>query len=59
VSLDLDQVKQFEKLYKKVYSVIENFLKNHIELAFLKFDHSLIQNILAILMRGINDEYIF
>jgi hypothetical protein len=39
--------------------MIENFLKNHLELAFLKFDFNLIQNILNLLILGINDEYIF
>jgi hypothetical protein len=49
-------MKQYEKLYKKVYSVTECFFKSHLEMVFLKFDSQLIINILNILANGMNDE---
>jgi len=59
VSLDIDSLKKYDKIYKRLYSLIENFFKSHLELVFMKFDSSLILSILKFLIHGLNDEYIF
>jgi len=56
VSLDLEQLRKYEKIYKKFFSLIENFFKSHLELAFLKFDHQILLSIIKFLIAGLNDE---
>mmetsp|Transcript_42877 Transcript_42877/g.41219 ORF Transcript_42877/g.41219 Transcript_42877/m.41219 type:complete len:198 (+) Transcript_42877:1860-2453(+) len=56
VSLDIDSLKKYDKIYKRLYSLIENFFKSHLELVFMKFDSSLILSILKFLIHGLNDE---
>ena len=55
-SVDIKVVTQYEKIHKKLYSLIENTFKNHLELVFMKFDFTLIQNILNLLIIGVTSE---
>jgi|TARA_B110000305_G_C19041249_1_gene448304 hypothetical protein len=39
---DMEQIKAYKKLNRRMYSLIEEFFKKHLELAFLGFDFQLI-----------------
>lgn len=38
VAQDMKILRTYDKLYKKVFSLIESFTRNHLELMFAKFD---------------------
>ena len=58
-SINIKEIKAYDKIYKKVFMLLESFFRNHLELMFAKFDFSLIQNILQIVNNGLSEDYIF
>jgi hypothetical protein len=54
---DLSDINHFKKLNLRVYQVVEEFFKKHLELMFLRFDFQVILNIVErILMPGIRED---
>ncbi|CDW76789.1 importin-n-terminal domain-containing protein [Stylonychia lemnae] len=47
-SINIKDIKAYDQIYKKVFSLLESFFRNHLELMFAKFDFQLIENILQI-----------
>ena len=55
---DLEQVKPYKKIYLKIYGMLEELIKGHLELIFLQFDLALLQQIVErILIPGCNDDH--
>ena len=42
VNIDFNQVKEYDKIHKKVFTLFEHFYRSHVEVLFAKFDFSLI-----------------
>lgn len=55
VSQEYENLRVYEKLHKKAFSLTESFFRNHLELLFFKFDFQLIQQILALVNSGLAD----
>lgn len=56
VSIPIKDLKAYDKIYKKVFALLESVFRNHIELMFAKFDFSLIQSILEIVNFGLCED---
>lgn len=46
ISQDLASLHAYNKLNRKLYSFIEEFFKNHLELIFLRFDFQLVMQVI-------------
>jgi len=54
---NLDELKTYKKLHLRVYQVLEEFFKKHLELIFLRFDFGLILRLVNdLLLPGIRHE---
>jgi len=42
VSLNYQDIKVYDKLHRKCFSLIESFFRNHLELMMMKFDFQMI-----------------
>lgn len=50
---DYTELASYEKVHRSAYLVVLHFFNNHLDLLFSKFDSSLIEPILTLIMRGL------
>jgi len=55
VSCDLAQMRSYEKMNRRVFTLFLQFFAHHLELLFLKFDMPLIEKMLGLLGSGLSD----
>eukprot|EP00347_Sterkiella_histriomuscorum_P000570 403375338 len=56
VQIQIKDLKVYDKIYKKAFSLLESFFRNHLELMFAKFDFPLINSILEIVNFGLTED---
>lgn len=52
---DYKEMCKYDKVNRKVFMVAQHFFNHHLEVMFLKFDNSLIEQMLNLMVHGMQD----